>query len=196
MGLVRLFGTRSTSDGTAFVEQSRLWFNSLWDSVTTDLSGSRNELPVYGEPPGRGQGPSPPTVLARRHEGALVMTASPGPVEGLPRWARERTEITGLLIALRKGPWSNSEAYLVRSSMIFSTGASAIASGTRSSAASIARLEVGDGAMGFRQLAGYQSAGCTEGATMSCACALPVLPMPAARPWTLVAVAIRTVPMS
>ncbi|MGY6025364.1 hypothetical protein [Streptomyces spinosirectus] len=38
MGLVRLFGTDSRSDDTAFVEQSQLWFNSLWDSVTTDLS--------------------------------------------------------------------------------------------------------------------------------------------------------------
>ncbi|MGD1221973.1 GntR family transcriptional regulator [Streptomyces krungchingensis] len=37
MGLVRLFGTDSTSDDTAFVAQSRQWFDSLWESVTTDL---------------------------------------------------------------------------------------------------------------------------------------------------------------
>ncbi|MFI6495603.1 hypothetical protein [Streptomyces sp. NPDC050564] len=38
MGLVRLFGTDSTSDDTAFVTQSQQWFDSLWESVTTDLT--------------------------------------------------------------------------------------------------------------------------------------------------------------
>lgn len=38
MGLVRLFGTDSTSDDTAFVTQSQQWFDSLWQSVTTDLT--------------------------------------------------------------------------------------------------------------------------------------------------------------
>jgi hypothetical protein len=38
MELVRLFGTDSTSDDTAFVTQSQRWFDSLWESVTVDLS--------------------------------------------------------------------------------------------------------------------------------------------------------------
>jgi len=38
MGLVRLFGTDSTSDDTAFVTQSQQWFDALWQSVTTDLT--------------------------------------------------------------------------------------------------------------------------------------------------------------
>ncbi|MEV6196187.1 GntR family transcriptional regulator [Streptomyces sp. NPDC051920] len=38
MGLVRLFGTDSTSDDTTFVAQSRQWFDSLWESVTSDLT--------------------------------------------------------------------------------------------------------------------------------------------------------------
>lgn len=38
LGLVRLFGTDSSSDDTAFVEQAQVWCNSLWDSVTADLT--------------------------------------------------------------------------------------------------------------------------------------------------------------
>ncbi|MCX4993366.1 hypothetical protein [Streptomyces sp. NBC_00568] len=38
MELVRLFGTDSTSDDTAFVIQSQQWFDSLWESVTADLT--------------------------------------------------------------------------------------------------------------------------------------------------------------
>ncbi|WP_326725588.1 GntR family transcriptional regulator [Streptomyces sp. NBC_00243] len=37
MGLVRLFGAGENGPDTAFVEQSQLWFNSMWETVSTEM---------------------------------------------------------------------------------------------------------------------------------------------------------------
>ncbi|QOV37724.1 GntR family transcriptional regulator [Streptomyces ferrugineus] len=38
LGLVQLFGTEERDEDTMFVEQSNLWFNAIWETVSTEMT--------------------------------------------------------------------------------------------------------------------------------------------------------------